>query len=795
MSTSDTQAPKSILAAAGLGVVGRVRIAAEDPPTANTSSRDEGPTLAHSSSSGILGRAGVHKVAPAEPVAAPTIEGNGGSVARSVHQKSKRNLSGRCSIKRNQTTTRLQRFVKRHGSDMARTIQRQTSTIREKLKADKAKTKWVLHPDKNRFLGRWDMLTSLALIYTATVTPFETSFIPPVVGPAAWMDLWFLVNRCLDVIFLLDMTLQFFVAYQTGNSFGEGAWVLKHDDIIRHYLSTWFVLDTGTVLLPGAFDIWTASSAFDQQALETPETVNAEKLGVLRVLRVLRLVKLARLVRASRLYERWRARITLSSATMTWAGCVFTLLFMSHLFACLIALQATLHSDPNETWMGERAYALCQSLHGHPAAKMADAAGRALSASVMPGCENLSLGSWYLASFCWATMVITGTGGTDFYPSGDSDAETLVVVVLVVIGAFVWTLILAAFCDVATNGNAALIRFRQQLDGLNMLITMHGLPRELAHKTRTYMHQQKGVLLREDAKQALPLLSPALQIEIVLHMHKHWLDAVWFVRDIDAPVKVRLAMAMRPKVLAPKELAPNRQLYVIHRGSVMFGSRMLSHGMAWGDDVILANRKWCLPFLARSMTYSDVAYVTRLQLYELASPYPETVRKLRRATILLALRRALVTKLREHKYEAAHSHSFIKRNSDSFNALGMGAVAAGGGTYGSFLRRFEDIANSEEDSSQDIALKLWGAEQAVSNHTQAAAASPPARQDVADVRAANEQIGLLKELRDSMRVLADAVHAMHQELKRSHEAGPSASPPTKASGQALAPLVPVKDET
>jgi hypothetical protein len=311
----------------------------------------------------------------------------------------------------------MQRFVKRHGSDMARTIQRQTSTIREKLKADKAKTKWVLHPDKNRFLGRWDMLTSLALIYTATVTPFETSFIPPVVGPAAWMDLWFLVNRCLDVIFLLDMTLQFFVAYQTGNSFGEGAWVLKHDDIIRHYLSTWFVLDTGTVLLPGAFDIWTASSAFDQQALETPETVNAEKLGVLRVLRVLRLVKLARLVRASRLYERWRARITLSSATMTWAGCVFTLLFMSHLFACLIALQATLHGNPEDTWLGERAYGMCDGLQPVRSSAVAAGNGHGRSASVVPGCESLGLGSWYLASFSWATMVITGTGATRHRPA------------------------------------------------------------------------------------------------------------------------------------------------------------------------------------------------------------------------------------------------------------------------------------------------------------------------------------------------------------------------------------------
>ena len=36
-------------------------------------------------------------------------------------------------------------------------------------------------------------------------------------------------------------------------------------------------------------------------------------------------------------------------------------------------------------------------------------------------------------------MVITGTGGTDFYPSAKSPSETLIVTLLVVIGALLWT--------------------------------------------------------------------------------------------------------------------------------------------------------------------------------------------------------------------------------------------------------------------------------------------------------------------------------------------------------------------
>ena len=68
---------------------------------------------------------------------------------------------------------------------------------------------------------------------------------------------------------------------------------------------------------------------------------------------------------------------------------------------------------------------------------------------------DIRLGSWYLASLTWALMLITGTGGTDYYPSSDSDAETIVVCAMVLCGALLWTYVLALFCDMATNSAPA----------------------------------------------------------------------------------------------------------------------------------------------------------------------------------------------------------------------------------------------------------------------------------------------------------------------------------------------------
>ena len=64
---------------------------------------------------------------------------------------------------------------------------------------------------------------------------------------------------------------------------------------------------------------------------------------------------------------------------------------------------------------------------------------------------------------------------------------------------------------------------------------------------REYLNQQKGVQLRAHAAKALPALSPALQIEVVLHCHRHWLDKV-------STMRVCVETLMTPKRVACLEV-------------------------------------------------------------------------------------------------------------------------------------------------------------------------------------------------------------------------------------------------
>ena len=271
------------------------------------------------------------------------------------------------------------------------------------------------------------------------------------------------------------------------------------------------------------------------------------------------------------------------------------------------------------------------------------------SAIAVSGCANLDVGTWYWAAFSWSVLVITGTGGTDGYPSSESIGETVLVTALVLLGALLWTQVLATFCDVATNSNPGLTHFRQQLDSLNEFVAFNNLPVDMARRMREYLQQQKNAQMREYAARVMPRLSTALQVEVVLHCHRHWLDRVWFLKNVEMICCVRLAMSMSSQVLAPGEVAPCRQLYIIVRGIVLFGGKILSQSTAWGDDVLLSDGRYFLPFLARAMSYTDLHKISHEEFHQVLACFPESAEKIRRVTIVLALKRHMIADYRRRR--------------------------------------------------------------------------------------------------------------------------------------------------
>ena len=149
-----------------------------------------------------------------------------------------------------------------------------------------------------------------ALLYTALVPPAEVAFSRPTRRPT--LDGLFVINQAVNLVFFVDMILQFFLHVQLPKAQGS-VWIRNHGKIVRRYLRGAFFLDFVSIIPFGAL-------AFTRVAL-------FRDLQIVRLLRLLRLVKLLRMLRGSRLIMRYRASMTLSITGANLIGfLVFTIL-------------------------------------------------------------------------------------------------------------------------------------------------------------------------------------------------------------------------------------------------------------------------------------------------------------------------------------------------------------------------------------------------------------------------------------------------------------------------------------
>ena len=143
--------------------------------------------------------------------------------------------------------------------------------------------KGLLNP-RSKMMQYWDFATLSALLFTATVTPYEVCLM--------WEEqkFWnivekgglplFIINGIINLIFVVDMGFNFFLPYKESVKNGGGT-IKNHRLIARHYLCGWFPLDLMSVLPIDAV----------MMGLDTSKIKNASIFSMIRMLRLLRLIK------------------------------------------------------------------------------------------------------------------------------------------------------------------------------------------------------------------------------------------------------------------------------------------------------------------------------------------------------------------------------------------------------------------------------------------------------------------------------------------------------------------------
>ena len=279
-------------------------------------------------------------------------------------------------------------------------------------RSDPKRARWILDPHNPRILA-WDQLVGLLLVFTALVTPYEVAFLPTRFGAL------FVANRAVDLAFLSDLVMNFFLAYYDLN---RRQWVCSHRRIALRYLSSWFFLDLASIL---PFDSITL--AMESSSTTTTTTGSGSRysnLRVLRVVRLLRLLKLLRIVRASRIWKRWENRVALSFSAMALVRFLVGVLVISHWIACLLRLFVDIEVAGGErahvSWMTE--YTL------QPGCAAANAKG-------VGGCPiaSASAAEQYIAALYWSVMTLTTIGYGDVVAK--THGERALVIVCMLLGA------------------------------------------------------------------------------------------------------------------------------------------------------------------------------------------------------------------------------------------------------------------------------------------------------------------------------------------------------------------------
>ena len=83
---------------------------------------------------------------------------------------------------------------------------------------------------------------------------------------------------------------------------------------------------------------------------------------------------------------------------------ISTMTLAAHWYACILALQATLHDDPAVTWLGHQRH--CH----HTPLTHAELNNLTATERFSVQCPEFDIGTFYLVSFSWSAMILTGFG-------------------------------------------------------------------------------------------------------------------------------------------------------------------------------------------------------------------------------------------------------------------------------------------------------------------------------------------------------------------------------------------------
>ncbi|CAN8061639.1 unnamed protein product [Agarophyton chilense] len=290
------------------------------------------------------------------------------------------------------------------------------------------------------FRPAWDMFMLVLLLYVSTVSVFVYSFL----GVTGVDSVWFWLERLLDIFFTVDIVLSFFFP-----PYDQGGHLLLNANprqARKQYLKTWFIPDVLSAFPWDVIALVIVGTHSNQNLFQFPR--------FLRVLRFLKFIRLFRFLRLSTVFRFFEVTFRLKYGHVRLASLYFTVIFISHWFACAFFYFGSLGLDT--PWTAEDYVP-------------ADLYGK------------------YMTALYFSVYTITTIGYGDVTP--ENTVERTYTTVIMFLGAACFAYIISQVSNISVELNNSSERFRQTMDSLTDLQQARDLPQELVTPIRQYFHR------------------------------------------------------------------------------------------------------------------------------------------------------------------------------------------------------------------------------------------------------------------------------------------------------------------
>ncbi|XP_009291371.1 potassium voltage-gated channel subfamily H member 1a isoform X2 [Danio rerio] len=340
------------------------------------------------------------------------------------------------------------------------------------------------------FKTTWDWVILILTFYTAIMVPYNVSFKTKQNNVT-----WLVVDSIVDVIFLVDIVLNFHTTFV-----GPAGEVISDPKLIRmNYLKTWFVIDLLSCL---PYDVINAFENVDENWNHRAVTQ-----GISSLFSSLKVVRLLRLGRVARKLDHY---IEYGAAVLVLLVCVFGL--AAHWLACIwysIGDYEVIDEDRNTVRTDSWLYMLAESI-GTPYRFNASGTGRWEGG---PTKDTV-----YITSLYFTMTSLTSIGFGNIAPT--TDGEKIFAVAMMMIGSLLYATIFGNVTTIFQQMYANTNRYHEMLNSVRDFLKLYQVPKGLSERVMDYIASTWSMSHGIDTEKVLQICPKDMRADICVHLNR-----------------------------------------------------------------------------------------------------------------------------------------------------------------------------------------------------------------------------------------------------------------------------------